>query len=139
MADDPRIPFARELRQRQTLAEATLWKSLRGGRLDGLKWRRQHAIGPYYADFACEALRLIVELDGGVHDADEQIEKDLARQEDLERLGWLVIRFPNADVHNRLPQVLDAIRAQARLAGRVTPHPPADQVGGPLPLPLGEG
>jgi len=139
LADDPRIPFARELRQRQTLAEATLWKALRGSRLDGLKWRRQHAIGRYYADFACEALRLIVELDGGVHDADDRIEKDLVRQEDLDRLGWLVIRFPNADVHNRLPQVLDVIRDHAKLAGRVTPHPPADAVGGPLPLPVGEG
>ena len=108
--------FARTLRQTQTTGEAKLWQALRGGRLDGHKFRRQHPIGPYFADFACEALMLVIELDGGVHDGDERHLKDHLRQQDLEILGWFVLRFPNAEVTARLPDVLEAIRARAKQA-----------------------
>ena len=108
--------FARALRQAQTPAEAKLWQALRSGRLDGHKFRRQHAIGPYFADFACEALMLVIELDGGVHDGDEQQLKDHLRQQELETLGWSVLRFPNVEVMARLSDVLDAIREHARQA-----------------------
>ena len=108
--------FSRALRQAQTPAEAKLWQALRSSRLDGLKFRRQHAIGPYFADFACEALMLVIELDGEVHDDDEQVLKDHLRQQHLETLGWSVLRFPNVDVMARLSDVLDAIRAHAKLA-----------------------
>ena len=108
--------FSRALRQAQTPAEAKLWQALRSSRLDGLKFRRQHAIGPYFADFACEALMLVIELDGGVHDDDEQVLKDHLRQQYLETLGWSVLRFPNVEVMARLSDVLDAIRAHAKLA-----------------------
>ena len=124
MPDDPRISFARELRQRQTRAEAKLWQALRGGRLDRQKWRRQAPVGPYYADFACEALRLIVELDGGVHDTDAQMDRDFLRQQALEGLGWFVLRFKNEDVLHDLYSTLEVIRQHARLAGGATPHPP---------------
>lgn len=116
MDRESRVAFPRALRQSQTPAEARLWQALRGGRLDGLKFRRQHRIEPYVADFACEPLRLILELDGGVHEDDEQALKDLYRQQDLERLGWSVLRFPNADVMGDLPGVLEAIRQHVKLA-----------------------
>lgn len=117
--------FARGLRRRETHAEKLLWKSLRGGRLDGLKFRRQHSVGRYFADFACESARLIVELDGGVHDQDDTHLNDHVRQQEIEALGWFVLRFRNEQVTGTLDTVLDAICAQARTAGTVGPHPPA--------------
>lgn len=139
MTPETRTARARELRRRQTYAEAILWQSLRAGRLGGFKFRRQYAIDKYFADFACESLRLAIELDGGVHDADDQQLRDYYRQQAIEILGWCVLRFSNAEVTGALPTVLAAILDQARLAGARTPHPPVDCVDGPLPLPMGEG
>lgn len=139
MTPETRTARSRDLRKRQTYAENILWQALRASRLDGLKFRRQHPIDRYFADFACESLRLVVELDGKIHDDDEQQLNDYHRQQEIERLGWFVLRFPNDQVTGSLPAVLAAIRAQATLAGTGTPHPPVDCVDGPLPLPLGEG
>lgn len=111
---------------------------LRASRPDGLKFRRQHPIDRYFADFACEALRLVIELDGGVHDDDAQQTRDYHRQQTIESLGWSVLRFPNAQVTGSLSTVLAAIRNHARIAGTVIPHPPVDYADGPLPLPMGE-
>lgn len=116
--------FARGLRQRGTQAEKVLWKALRGGRLDGLKFRRQHPVGCYFADFACESVRLVIELDGGVHDQDDVQLNDYIRQQEIEALGWFVLRFRNEHVTGALHMVLNDIRVQARMAGAVTPHPP---------------
>ena len=69
---------ARQLRRNMTFPERKLWSLLRSRRLSGLKFRRQHTIGPYIADFACEARRLVVELDGASHDG--QFERDSVRQ-----------------------------------------------------------
>lgn len=113
---ESRTAFSRALRRSQTSAEAKLWQALRSSRLDGLKFRRQHPIGPYFADFACEPLRLVIELDGGVHDDDDRVLKDHLRQADLEELGWSVMRFRNAELMAHLPEVLDAIRAHALTA-----------------------
>ncbi|WP_395943930.1 endonuclease domain-containing protein [Brevundimonas sp.] len=119
-----RAEFARALRQRETQAEKLLWKALRGGRLDGLKFRRQHPVGRYFADFACESLRLVIELDGGVHDQDDIHLNDHIRQQEIEASGWFVLRFRNEQVSGALPSVLNAICAQVRMAGALTPHPP---------------
>lgn len=116
-----------------------LWQAVRDSRLDGLRFRRQHPIDRYFADFACESLKLVIELDGKIHDEDEQQLYDYHRQQEIETLGWFVLRFTNDQVTGSLPTVLDAIRAQAKLAGTVTPHPPAGCADGPLPLPVGEG
>ncbi len=139
MTPETQTARARDLRKRQTHAEATLWQYLRASRLDGLRFRRQHPIDRYFADFACVALKLVVELDGKVHDEDQQQLDDYHRQQAIEALGWFVLRFTNDQITESLPTVLDAIRAQAKLAGAVTPHPPIDDVDGPLPLPQGEG
>ena len=139
MTCETRIARARALRKRQTRAEATLWQYLRASRLDGHRFRRQHPIDRYSVDFACLSLKLVIELDGRVHDEDEQQLDDYHRQQAIEALGWSVLRFTNDQVTSALLTVLDAIRAQAKLAGAVTPHPPVDDVDGPLPLPQGEG
>ena len=124
MQRETRTERSRDLRQRQTYAESKLWQAIRGSRLDGLKFRRQHPISRYFADFACEKARLVIELDGGIHDDDDQASYDLIRQREIESLGWFVLRFLNDEVVHELPKVLAAVKAQARMAETVTPHPP---------------
>jgi very-short-patch-repair endonuclease len=121
---DPRAARARKLRRRQTPAETALWTLLRGSRLTGLKFKRQHPIDRYVADFTCESARLIIELDGAVHDDETQAAADAERQAVLESLGWFVLRFSNEAVHNRMSAVLETILDRVRLAGAGTPHPP---------------
>ena len=139
MTPETRTARARDLRKRQTHAEATLWQHLRASRLDGLRFRRQHPIDRYFADFACVSLSLVIELDGRIHDEDDHQLNDYHRQQAIETLGWSVLRFTNEQVIGSTPAVLAAIREHARLSSTVTPHPPVDCVDGPLPLPLGEG
>ena len=100
---------ARELRQQMTPAEKLLWSRLRSKQLNGLKFRRQHPLGPFIADFYCAAHRLVVEVDGDIHDL--QVERDAARTEQFEQHGYRVIRFRNEQVLNNIEDVLTAIKA----------------------------
>ena len=95
-ANSSRTKRSRELRTRQTKPESLIWTVLRAKRLAGLKFRRQHPIGPYFADFACVEKRIVIELDGRFHDF--QYEKDRQRQRFLETEGWQVLRCGNDDV-----------------------------------------
>lgn len=97
----------RELRARQTEAERCLWNALRNRQLAGWKFRRQHQLGPYIVDFVCLAARLVVEVDGPVHE--QQQEYDQYRDEYLRALGYTVLRFENHDVFDDLPRVLERI------------------------------
>ena len=108
---------ARELRRRQTDAERMLWRRLRDRRLGGQKFRRQHPIGRFFADFACVELQMIVELDGGQHAA--QLHYDDNRTRYLQRHGWHVLRFWDNDVLNQTEAVLESILN----AMTMTPHP----------------
>jgi very-short-patch-repair endonuclease len=101
----------RELRHNLTPAEAVLWLNLKKGQLDGKKFRRQHSIGPYIADFFCPEFRVIVELDGAGHKTELGAERDARRSEFLKRFGVRVIRFENKSVFENMEGVLDAIRA----------------------------
>ena len=92
----PLTTSARDLRARQTKAESLLWSVLRGRRLCGLKFRRQHPIPPFIADFVCIDKQLIIELDGGYHDMIG--EADRSRQSLLENRSWTVLRFRNEDL-----------------------------------------
>ena len=111
---------ARELRTRETSAEDIFWEKQRDRRLDGMKFRRQHPIGPFVVDFCCTERRLAIELDGGVHAA--QQDQDAEREAILATAGYRVIRFPNQAVLETLPEVLEAIKADAREAPLW--HPP---------------
>ena len=73
------IPPARSLRQSAGLVEARVWARLRGGQIDGWKVRRQHPVGRFVVDFACAPLRLVVEIDGGVHALDAVAARDAER------------------------------------------------------------
>ncbi|MGH7026467.1 endonuclease domain-containing protein [Brevundimonas sp.] len=110
----PRAHRARVLRQASGRAEECVWSAVRGGRIDGYKFRRQHPVGPYFADFACDPLRLIIEVDGGVHRLDEVAARDLERQQALEALGWTVIRVTNDQVYEAPERLLEAVRMHAR-------------------------
>jgi type I restriction enzyme R subunit len=89
------VDRARQLRQQQTPAEGIVWELLRDRRLEGLKFRRQHQIGNYIADFYCEEHRLIVEIDGEIHRSPEVVAKDTQRDAYLRSLGYTIFRFEN--------------------------------------------
>ena len=91
-----RAKRARSLRRTETKSEKLLWSLLRAKQICGLKFRRQHPIGPFFADFACVTAKLVVEIDGGYHDA--VVESDTSRAEYLQESGWSVIRFDDRDV-----------------------------------------
>jgi very-short-patch-repair endonuclease len=97
---------ARKLRQFSTDAERRMWSALRNRRLERFKFRRQHPIGDYIADFACTEYRLVIELDGGQH-ADNP--EDMRRTAWLESQGWKVVRFWNNDFLSNTAGVVDTI------------------------------
>lgn len=101
-----------ELRKEPTLAEARLWAYLRRNQLNGISFRRQHAIGPYITDFCAVKARLIIELDGSQHL--EQQEYDARRTAFLEERGYRVLRFWNDDVMRNLAAVLGEIAAMIK-------------------------
>jgi very-short-patch-repair endonuclease len=110
-------PRARSLRQGSGLAEDRVWQRLRGGAVDGWRVRRQHPVGPYVVDFACLPLKLVIEIDGGVHERDEVVTRDHHRQVAIEALGWTVIRFTNAQALGEPWRIDAAIRDQAKVLG----------------------
>jgi very-short-patch-repair endonuclease len=105
---------ARELRRLQTEAEGLLWSLLRARQVCGLKFRRQHPIGPFFADFACVSHRIVVELDGGYHDQTQA--DDRQRQNYLHSHGWKVVRFSNGDVLQDAEVVARAIAHELGLS-----------------------
>ncbi len=135
----PEVLHARALRKNMTEAERALWQRLRAKQL-GVRFRRQHPVGPYVLDFYCYQARLAVEVDGGQHDRPLQRAHDAARTRFLERQGIRVLRFWNHEVLHNMEGVLEAIVAalQERLEGApLTPppfHPPS-----PLPRERGGG
>jgi very-short-patch-repair endonuclease len=104
---DQRRTFAKRLRSRQSIPETRLWHELRGTRLDGWKFRRQVPLEQYIVDFVCFEARLIVEVDGPLHDRPESVLADAARDAVLHQKGFRVLRF-TSDV--ALVRMLDEIR-----------------------------
>src|SRR5262245_42771092 len=82
---------ARELRRDPSRAEKVCWELIRAHRMEGIKFRRQHPIGPYFADFACVSKGLVIEIDGDFHA--DQVEADARRTAVMENQGWRVVRF----------------------------------------------
>ena len=99
---------ARKLRNNLTPAETHLWEALRSKQLEGLRFRCQHPVGNFILDFYCPAVRLVVEVDGGIHAS--QTEYDDARTAKLAEYGYKVLRFSNEQVMNDLPKVLAEIK-----------------------------
>ncbi len=100
---------SRVLRRDQTDAERELWEKLRGRGPGGFKFTRQEPVGPYFADFLCREMRLIVEVDGATHSATKEIESDHRRQEFLCEAGYRILRVTNDDVFSNLDGVCETI------------------------------
>jgi very-short-patch-repair endonuclease len=113
------VPAARRLRRPLTNAEALVWERVRDRKFRGLKFRRQHPIGTYVVDFFCDELRLVLEVDGGVHLEPEQRARDRERQAIIESLGLRVLRISNASVETDLEGALDQV-----VNSQTTPLPP---------------
>ncbi|MGY2752646.1 very-short-patch-repair endonuclease/type I restriction-modification system DNA methylase subunit [Thermostichus sp. MS-CIW-21] len=130
------IARARQLRREATTAESLLWELLRDRRLLGRKFRRQHPIGQFIADFFCDDARLIIEIDGAVHREPTQQERDRLREEILREHGFAILRFTNEQIFDHTEQVLQEIAAYvtAHSYEHPSPHPPS-----PSPQAWGEG
>ena len=102
---------ARRLRAGATPAETRFWSELRGERLGGFRFRRQHQIGPYIADFVCVSARLVVELLGSVHDSPEAVRKDAKRTAFLNEAGYKVLELANELVLNNIPEARSLVLA----------------------------
>ena len=124
--------FARNNRKNQTEAEARLWERLRKNQVLGLKFRRQHAIQDFIADFVCIEKRLVIEVDGEIHD--QQREYDQVRTEFLNANGFNVIRFTNNEVNKDIDFVIERIK---QVISKEDVAPLISSV--PSPLPKGEG
>ena len=98
----------RKLRKAPVRAEKELWQQLRNKRT-GYKFKRQFGIGINIVDFYCPRLRLVIEVDGATHSTDEEIKFDKERQNYLEELGLVVLRYNNYDVYNNLERVVGSI------------------------------
>jgi len=97
------------LRNSMTFAEQVLWQELRSWRMTGRKFRCQHSIENFIVDFYCAAEKLVIEVDGSVHDAPEAIANDKLRDEKLHNWGYIVFRFRNDEVLENLQKVKDRI------------------------------
>ena len=124
---DARVPRARVLRREMTLAERKLWQHLRA--IATAHFRRQAAMGLYFADFACRTTRIIIELDGGQHNFGPQQKRDLVRDRYFTNQGYRVLRFWNNDVMRNGEGVLMTIDSALRGAPP-TPDPSPPQAGG---------
>ena len=104
-----------------TSAEDILWNMLRGRRFEGLKFRRQTPLAGFVVDFLCPEIRLVIEVDGGIHDLRKA--EDAARDERLRLAGYTVLRFRNHSFTTNPNIVLDAVRTHASTALNHPPHP----------------
>ncbi|MEH1913162.1 DUF559 domain-containing protein [Nostoc sp.] len=124
--------IAQQLRKQPTKSEAILWQALRNRKLDNRKFRRQHPIGTFIVDFFCQEERLIVEVDGAIHESQRYL--DQQRQELLESLGLRFVRISSQQVETDLNATLEAIRAAflpspsrhvEKQTRNLTPQPPS--------------
>jgi leucyl-tRNA synthetase len=104
--------YGRDLRKNATETERVLWFHVRNRRLNGYKFRRQHAIGNFIVDFVCLESKLCIELDGGYHDLKDVAEYDALRQTCLESMGFKVLRFKNEEVSSNIDAVLSSIKSE---------------------------
>jgi len=100
---------AKALRNNMTNSELTLWEKLKGKQMLGLRFRPQHPIDVFIADFYCHPIKLVIEVDGGIHKTTEQKEFDIGRTAELNYWGIEVIRFTNEEIENKVNQVINGI------------------------------
>jgi very-short-patch-repair endonuclease len=129
------IALAQGHRREPTESEGVLWEELRGGKLNGLRFRRQHPVQftRFIADFCCVALKLIVEIDGGYHNDPAQAERDREREVLIAERGYTFVRVSDDEVMTGLSEVLETIRKTAERTTsppNLTDAPPLLRSGG---------
>ena len=102
--------LAKILRRKLTPMEKVLWQNLKNKNILGVKFRRQQPIWFYIADFYCHELKLVIEVDGPIHQHQERKEKDQNRTAELDRFGIRVLRFTNNNIKNNIGSVMRRIR-----------------------------
>ena len=113
--------LAGRMRASMTPAEQKLWNALSNRQLGGLRFRAQHPVETFILDFYCPSCKLVIEVDGVVHEGEERVEHDVERTAHLEAFGYRVLRFRNEEVLNNLPSVLERI-ARTATPLSVPPH-----------------
>jgi very-short-patch-repair endonuclease len=106
--------LAKELRKLETVAEKLLWSHLNTNQLMGLQFRRQHPINRFIADFYCPKIKLVIEVDGSIHDIPEYQAHDIGRSEVLNDFGITVIRFTNEQILNEIDSTIKQIEITAK-------------------------
>ena len=120
---------ARVLRKRMTDAERLLWRHLRNRELGGWKFKRQYPVGPFIVDFICVEKNVVIEVDGGQHAENEEL--DLQRSAYLNKMGYRVLRFWNNEVLQETEAVLTAMFAILANDKQNSPSPqPSPPIGG---------
>ena len=112
---------AKYLRQHMTSAEKKVWEFVKNKNVLGAKFRAQHPLGVYIADFYCHKIRLIIEIDGEIHENEEQKEYDIQRSRDLNNWDIDLIRFTNFQVHNDFDSVKQKITEEVQTRLNVNP------------------
>ena len=106
--------LANDLRKRSTGAEQILSEQLRNRKVEGVKFRRQHAIRQFIADFYCHEVKLIIEVDGEIHNIETIKERDEGRTFELQKYGISIIRFTNEEIFYDMNNVLEKIRTELK-------------------------
>ncbi len=101
--------FSRDLRNHSTLGEILLWQKLRARTMMGYQFYRQKPLENYIVDFYCQALKLVIEIDGGYHNNDEVYKNDMEREKKLKEWGLNFLRFKETDARIKLGEVVSAI------------------------------
>ncbi|MDO9254996.1 MAG: endonuclease domain-containing protein [Bacteroidales bacterium] len=100
---------AKMLRENMTASEKLLWEHLKGKKMLNLRFRPQHPIDRFIADFYCHPLKLVIEVDGGIHKSRDQKEYDINREAELNSWGIKIIRFTNEEVEHNTAIVISEI------------------------------
>ena len=106
---DKKYYTARMLKKNSTIQEKRLWNLIKNRQFHNLRFKRQVPIGNYIVDFLCPERHIVIEIDGGYHLESEQAERDLARTDELNRMGYKVLRFTNEEVLGDIDRVLETI------------------------------
>lgn len=100
---------SKAMRENMTQAEKTVWELLKSKNMLGLRFKPQHPIDIFIADFYCHPLKLVIEIDGGIHKSVDQKEYDIGREAELEYWGIKVVRFTNEEVENNITHIQNEI------------------------------
>jgi len=118
-------PKAQAMRSQSSSGEDRLWQELRRNQIEGKHFRRQHPIDRFIVDFYCGDAKLVIEVDGSIHD--DQVEQDAGRQATLEALGFRVLRFTNDEILADLPSVIERITSAVQQTTTPSPSPTSER------------